>query len=48
MMDPTMGVEGETSMGGGEMVNASNGPRSTRYQPGNAVEGPEMPKGGEI
>ena len=44
MMDPTMGVEGETSMGGGEMGIPAMDPEvqdTTKTKV-------EMPKGGEI
>ena len=44
MMDPTMGVEGETSMGGGEMGQGAMDPEATDT----AKTKVEMPKGGEI
>lgn len=44
MMDPTMGVEGETSMGGGEMGQGAIDPEATDT----AKTKVEMPKGGEI
>ena len=44
MMDPTMGVEGETSMGGGEMGQGVMDPEATDTTKTKM----EMPKGGEI
>jgi len=44
MMDPTMGVEGETSMGGGEMGQGAMDPEATDTTKTKM----EMPKGGEI